>query len=110
MRRLTAPPVMAGGKLSLVLSTPPCADAQSKLDKARDLQQDLIEKHLVDGLYVSMVPAGAKVPHTVNDPGNVIHAGVWTGRYLAGVGYQYAVTHDAWARRHGGEILAALRI
>ena len=39
----------------------------------------------MDGLYVSIVPAGAKVDHTVDEPGNVIHAGVWTGRYLAGV-------------------------
>ena len=63
-------------------------------EKARSLQRDLIEKHLVDGLYVSIVPAGAKVDHTVDEPGNVIHAGVWTGRYLAGVGYQYAATKD----------------
>ena len=30
--------------------------------------------------------------------GNVIHAGVWTGRYLAGGGYQYAATKDPWVR------------
>ncbi|HWV98775.1 MAG TPA: hypothetical protein VNZ64_03680 [Candidatus Acidoferrum sp.] len=37
---------------------------------------------------VPAAPAGTRLPHTVNQPGNVIHAGVWTGRYLAGVGYQ----------------------
>ncbi len=78
-------------------------------DKARALQQNLNNKHLVDGLYVSIVPAGAAVPHTVDDPGNVIHAGVWTGRYLAGVAYQYAVTKDPAVRRHGGDLLLGLR-
>src|SRR5437867_2995124 len=81
--------------------------------KAAWFQQDLLDKHWLDGLYVSIVPAtppGTKLEHTVDQPGNVIHAGVWTGRYLAGVGYQYAVTRDPWVRRHGGEILRALRV
>jgi hypothetical protein len=78
-------------------------------EKAKVLQRDLIEKHLLDGLYMSMVPAGAPVPHTVDDPGNVIHAGVWTGRYLAGVAYQYAVTKDPAVRKHGGDLLMGLR-
>ncbi len=81
-------------------------------EKAANFQQDLLQKHWLDGLYVSIVPfatPGTTVPHTVNEPGNVIHAGVWTGRYLAGVGYQYAVTKDAAVRRHGGQILVALR-
>ncbi len=81
-------------------------------EKARYLQQDLIDKHFVDGLYVSIVPAsppGTKLQHTVDEPGNVIHAGVWTGRYLGGVAYQYAVTHDPQVRKHGGDLLAGLR-
>src|SRR5271156_3063208 len=72
--------------------------------KAKYLQRDLIDKHLLEGLYVSIVPAapeGTKLTHTVDDPGNVIHAGVWTGRYLAGVAYQYAVTKDPAVRKHG---------
>jgi hypothetical protein len=80
--------------------------------KARYLQRNLIEKHLLEGLYVSIVPeapAGARLSHTVDEPGNVIHAGVWTGRYLAGVGYQYAATKDPAVRKHGGELLAGLR-
>jgi hypothetical protein len=80
--------------------------------KAEYLQRDLIDKHLLEGLYVSIVPAapeGTKLPHTVDDEGNVIHAGVWTGRYLAGVAYQYAVTHDPQVRKHGGELLNGLR-
>ncbi|HET6327158.1 MAG TPA: hypothetical protein VFG04_20925 [Planctomycetaceae bacterium] len=81
--------------------------------KADYLQRDLLDKHWLDGLYVSIVPnapAGTKLPHTVNEPGNVIHAGVWTGRYLAGVGYQFAVTGDLGVRDQGGQILRALRI
>jgi hypothetical protein len=81
-------------------------------EKAKYLQRDLIDKHLLEGLYVSMVPSapeGTKLPHTVDDPGNVIHAGVWTGRYLAGVAYQYAVTHDEAVRKHGGDLLIGLR-
>ena len=81
-------------------------------EKAKYLQRNLIDKHLLEGLYVSIVPAapeGTKLTHTVDDPGNVIHAGVWTGRYLAGVAYQYAVTHDEAVRKHGGELLIGLR-
>src|SRR3989441_2788390 len=81
--------------------------------KAAYFQHDLLEKHWLDGLYVSIVPSpepGEKLTHTVDEPGNVIHAGVWTGRYLAGVGYQYAATADPWARKHGGQILKALRL
>ena len=86
--------------------------ADALLDKARYFQKDLLDKHLLEGLYVSIVPAprpGAKLTHTVDEPGNVIHAGVWTGRYLAGVGYQYAVTKDPSVRRHGAELLRGLR-
>src|SRR2546428_5706648 len=75
--------------------------------KAAYFLQDLIEKHWLDGLYVSILPCpapGEKLTHTVDEPGNVIHAGVWTGRYLAGVGYQYAVTRDGAVRRHGGGV------
>src|SRR5260221_3931187 len=96
-------------------STRPAAvtDSSALPDKAAYLQRDLLDKHWLDGLYVSIVPAaptGTRLPHTVDQPGNVIHSGVWTGRYLAGVGYQYAVTRDPWVRKHGGEILRALRL
>ncbi len=57
-----------------------------------------------------VVPPGTKLKHTVDEPGNVIHAGVWTGRYLGAVGYQYAVTKDPQVRKLGWEILKALRI
>jgi hypothetical protein len=89
------------------------ADSSSLHVKAAWLQQDLLEKHWEDGLYVSIVPhpaPGQKLTHAVDEPGNVIHSGVWTGRYLAGVGYQYAATRDPWVRKQGGEILNALRI
>src|SRR4051794_4318748 len=68
------------------------SDRSPLREKATYLERDLIDKHSLDGLYISIVPSGpigVKQPHTVNQPGNVIHAGVWTGRYLAGVGYQY---------------------
>jgi hypothetical protein len=93
--------------LSCAAGKPPANDSMQA--KARTLQRNLIEKHLVDGLYVSMVPVGSPVVHTVDDPGNVIHAGVWTGRYLAGVAYQYAVTKDPAVRKHGGDLLMGLR-
>jgi hypothetical protein len=90
-------------------SAQPITNSSPLAEKAKYLQRDLIDKHLLEGLYVSMVPAGPPVPHTVDDPGNVIHAGVWTGRYLAGVAYQYAVTHDDAVRKHGGDLLTGLR-
>ncbi|HXG24566.1 MAG TPA: hypothetical protein VNJ09_08445 [Chthonomonadales bacterium] len=91
---------------------PKVNDHSPLCEKARFFQKDLIDKHLLEGLYVSIVPSvpsGARLKHTVDEPGNVIHAGVWTGRYLAGVGYQYAVTKDPWVREHGWEILKGLR-
>ena len=110
--------LLLGGTLLLLspvvsASGGPVIDSSPLHDKAAYFQRDLLDKHWLDGLYVSIVPSapsGTPLSHTVDQPGNVIHAGVWTGRYLAGVGYQYAVTRDPWARRHGGEILRALRI
>jgi len=96
-------------ELILMIAALSCLQAQSVEQKAKILQRNLTEKHLVDGLYVSIVPASDAVPHTVDDPGNVIHGGVWTGRYLAGVAYQYAVTKDPAVRKHGGDLLAGLR-
>jgi len=116
-------PSLTAGSLFLLLhvaptnaawSHPPAlTDASALHDKAAFFQRDLLDKHWLDGLYVSIVPSsppGTRLPHTVNEPGNVIHSGVWTGRYLAGVAYQYAATRDPWARKHGGEILHALRL
>jgi hypothetical protein len=91
----------------------PVADSSPLRDKAGWLQQDLLDKHWLNGLYVSIVPAGpggTTFPHTVDQPGNVIHSGVWTGRYLAGVGYQFAASRDRQARAMGSQILQALRI
>src|ERR1041384_8408478 len=88
-------------------------DSSPLLAKAEYLQDDLIDKHWLDGLYVSIVPSappGTKLTHTVNEPGNVIHAGVWTGRYLAGVGYQYAVPQSPAVRKHGHRITTHLRV
>ncbi len=104
----TVPGLSAGAAAPAIPS-----DSSPLRVKAAYFQQDLLEKHWLDGLYVSIVPSpapGEKLKHTVDEPGNVLHSGVCTGRYLAGVGYQYAVTKDPWARKHGGEILKALRI
>ena len=94
------------------LAAPAIEDSSPLLEKAAYFQQDLLDKHWLEGLYISIVPSAppeAKLAHTVDEPGNVIHAGVWTGRYLAGVGYQYAVTKDPAVREHGGRILGGLR-
>src|SRR5579872_4439978 len=109
MRTITFLLILAAARPTL---SQPISNNSPLEQKARYLQQDLIDKHLVDGLYVSMVPAsppGKKLQHTVDEPGNVIHAGVWTGRYLSGVAYQYAVTRDPRVRTHGGDLLAGLR-
>src|SRR5258705_8587130 len=104
--------VILAGACVQIAAAQTISNSSPMADKARYLQRDLIDKHFEDGLYVSIVPAapdGTKLKHTVDEPGNVIHAGVWTGRYLAGVAYQYAVTKDPWVRQHGGEILVGLR-
>jgi hypothetical protein len=89
------------------------ADNSPLIEKAAWFQQNLIEKHWLAGLYVSITPTapdGVHLKHTVDTSGNVIHSGVWTGRYLGGVAYQYAVTKDPAVRKHGSTILNALRI
>ena len=116
LSRLSAALFLACGcalQLRALAGTVAVTESSPLRAKAAYFQRDLLDKHWLDGLYVSIVPAappGTRLPHTVNEPGNVIHSGVWTGRYLAGVGAQYAVTRDPWVRRHGGEILRALRI
>src|SRR5262249_54255313 len=65
-------------------------DKSPLIEKAAYLQQVLLDKHWPDGLYVGIIDspsprAKLPLPHTVNQPGNMIHAGVWTGRYLGGV-------------------------
>ncbi|HEV8148299.1 MAG TPA: peptidylprolyl isomerase, partial [Bryobacteraceae bacterium] len=86
---------------------------EGALDEKSDyFYRDLLDKHFEDGLYVSIVPVlqpGEKHTHSTNESGNVIHAGVWTGRYLGGVGMRYAVTKDPAVRKHGGDVLAGLR-
>ena len=52
--------------LALILTVLPAA-AQSLPEKARLLQRNLTERHLLDGLYVSIVPApapGSNCPHS----------------------------------------------
>lgn len=81
--------------------------------KAEYLYRNLLEKHWLDGLYVSITPTapdGVTLQLDVNTSGNVIHAGVWTGRYLGGVAYWYAVTGDPAVREHGNRVLQALRV
>ncbi|MBM4074185.1 MAG: hypothetical protein FJ267_00900 [Planctomycetes bacterium] len=116
-------PLFSASFIVAAVMTSMCVDAaesktgvtdQSPLaQKADALYQNLIEKHSLDGLYISITPTappGVRLEHTTETSGNVIHAGVWTGRYLGGVGYWYAVTRDPAIRKHGGEILNALRI
>ncbi|MDB6038383.1 MAG: hypothetical protein JWM99_2224 [Verrucomicrobiales bacterium] len=101
----------AGASSTVKVSVP--KDSSPLREKAAWFEKDLLDKHWLDGLYVSIVPSvppGTKLQHTVDEPGNVIHAGVWTGRYLAGVGYQYGVTRDPSVRQQGGQILHALTI
>jgi hypothetical protein len=91
---------------------PQIKDSSPLIEKARYFQRDILDKHWMDGLYISIVnvvPPGQKLRHSVDEPGNIIHSGVWTGRYLAGLGYQYAVTKDPWVRQHAGVVLQALR-
>jgi len=94
-----------------VTSRPP--DHSPLAVKAAYLYQNMLEKHWLDGLYVSITPTapdGVTLQHSVETSGNVIHAGVWTGRYLGGVAYQYAVTQDPAARKHGGDVLHGLKV
>ena len=56
-------------------------DSSPLIEKAKFLEKVLVDKHSLDGLYISIidsVPAGTKAEHTVNQSGNVIHSGVWT--------------------------------
>src|SRR5712692_6209679 len=69
-------PIMFSLRIALPLflfSAAASLAAQSLPDKARLLQKNLTERHMLDGLYISIVPAvepGVKLLHTVDEPGN----------------------------------------
>lgn len=79
--------------------------------KAELFEQNLLEKHWIDGLYASIVeilPDGS-VDHNTTGWSNVAHSSSWSGNYLAGQAYRYAFTKDEKVRQHCQEILMALR-
>ena len=67
--------------VSVMLSStgsPATIDSSPLREKAAFFERDLLEKHWLEGLYVSIVPSvpsGTQFQHTVNQPGNVIHSG-----------------------------------
>ena len=79
-------------------------------EKADFFYQNLLDRHLIDGLFTSHVELlpGDEVDHTTTGICDVAHAACWTGRYLAGVGYWYATTRDSAVQQHGQLILDAL--
>ncbi|HFE51893.1 MAG TPA: hypothetical protein ENK07_00490, partial [Bacteroidetes bacterium] len=83
---------------------------RSLQEKADFFYQNLLDRHLIDGLFTSHVELlpGDEVDHTTTGICDVAHAACWTGRYLAGVGYWYATTRDSAVQQHGQLILDAL--
>ncbi|MBL8849729.1 MAG: hypothetical protein JNG89_08590, partial [Planctomycetaceae bacterium] len=76
--------VLAVTSLACVEAAEPSAtrppDDSPLAEKAAYLQQNLLDKHWLDGLYVSITPTapdGVRLEQSVNTSGNVIHAGVW---------------------------------
>jgi len=78
--------------------------------KARFFYENLLQRHLIDGLFTSHVELlpGGEVDFSTRGICDVAHAACWTGRYLGGVAFWYAVTGDTAVREHGQLILDAL--
>ncbi len=95
---------------ALAESSPDRSSKMSLQAKADLFYQNLLDRHLIDGLFTSHVELlpGGEVDHTTTGICDVAHAACWTGRYLAGVGYWYAVTKDSSVQQHGQLILDAL--
>jgi len=79
----------------------------SMKEKAMHYEKNLIKNHLVDGLYVPNIylDKEGKSDLTTTGGADVAHAGVWTGRLLGGIAYQYAVTKDESIRQNLGQLV-----
>jgi hypothetical protein len=76
-------------------------------EKAEHYEQNLIKSHLIDGLYVPnvLLDANGNADLTTSGGADVAHAGVWTGRLLAGIAYKYAATKDEIVRQNLGQLV-----
>jgi photosystem II stability/assembly factor-like uncharacterized protein len=75
--------------------------------KAEYYEQNLIKNHLIDGLYVPNVflDINGNANLTAGGGADVAHAGVWTGRLLAGIAYKYGATKDESVRQSLGQLV-----
>jgi photosystem II stability/assembly factor-like uncharacterized protein len=79
-------------------------------DKAEAFEQNVLERHWIDGLYPSMVEVAedGSVDFTTAGHANVAHSINWTAYYLAGECYRWLATQDPEVRRHCDEIFEAI--
>lgn len=88
-------------------NTSPYGRPLSLKEKAEHYEQNLLKSHLIDGLYVPnvLLDANGNADLTTSGGADVAHAGVWTGRLLAGIAYKYAATKDEIVRQNLGQLV-----
>jgi len=78
--------------------------------KARLLEENILDRHMIDGLYTSIIlVTQTGKPLYKGLQGGILHAVSWTGVYLVGLAFKYAATRDEEVRKHAWEVLKALR-
>ena len=79
--------------------------------KAEIFEQNVLERHWIDGLYPSSVEVsldGSPVDQTTQGSSNIAHSINWTAYYLGGQCYRYLFTKDEQVRDHCNQIFEAL--
>lgn len=79
--------------------------------KAEIFEQNVLERHWIDGLYPSSVEVpldGSPVDQTTQGSSNIAHSINWTSYYLGGQCHRYLFTKDEKVRDHCNQIFEAL--
>ncbi|RLF08589.1 MAG: hypothetical protein DRJ64_00725 [Thermoprotei archaeon] len=82
----------------------------SLFEKVKILEKNIIERHLIDGLYTSIILVDQRGnPLEAGRQGGILHAVSWTGIYLMALALKYAVLRDEDVRVHAWDVLRAYR-
>lgn len=79
--------------------------------KAEIFEQNVLERHWIDGLYPSSVEIpsnGSPVDQTTTGNSNVAHSINWTSYYLGGQCYRYLFTKDKAVLKHCNKVFRAI--
>lgn len=79
--------------------------------KAEIFEENVLERHWIDGLYPSSVEVpldGSPVDQTTQGSSNIAHSVCWTAYYLGGQCYRYLFTKDEKVREHCNQVFESI--